>query len=145
MTTYTGCRTKIKHCPNNCTAGKFSTTAHVSQTWVVDMHGNFIEAQTECDEITHGPNFDNIWVCQECGAEAVTIQAIVFSLAKGMMTIIVPTNPDFQNQIIVKTPENGNTTVTPSEIIPNKKAVKFSINGITYLAHINTDTLDEGV
>lgn len=145
MTTYTGARTNIKRCPNDCLSGRFSTTAHVSQTWVVDSHGNFVEALSECDEVTHGPNFDNIWACQECGAEAVTIECIVFALARGETVIMVPTGPDYQNQVIISTQDNKGLIITASEISIAPNEVKFQLNGLTYLAHIDTDTLDEGV
>ena len=59
-------------CPNGCNAG-FITTAHVTQEWKVDAKGNFIEAVNECVEVTHNPDFDNIWSCARCGAESHAI------------------------------------------------------------------------
>lgn len=57
-------------CPNNKEHKRFITVAHVVQSWIVDERGNFIESISN-DEVTHHPNIDNIWTCNECGAEAI--------------------------------------------------------------------------
>lgn len=59
----------IATCPNNPDHKKFTTTAHVSETWLVDEYGNFLEGLGG-GETTHKPDPDNIWTCHECGAEA---------------------------------------------------------------------------
>lgn len=64
---------KTKHICPKCKNDKFITTAHVTQTWEVDAFGNFIKAVSECDEITHGPNDDNIWTCSKCGTESIIV------------------------------------------------------------------------
>ena len=35
---------------------RFHTTAHVTQSWVVDGELNFIEEISSCDEVTHKPD-----------------------------------------------------------------------------------------
>lgn len=59
-------------CPNNKNHKRFITVAHVSQDWVVDERGNFIEVfdENECLETVAEPDPDNTWTCKECGAEA---------------------------------------------------------------------------
>ncbi len=60
-----------KMCPENRKHKKFSATGHVTQTWLIDEHGNFIEEVTSCDDTTHTPGMDDVWTCQVCGTEAV--------------------------------------------------------------------------
>jgi len=57
-------------CPNNVEHKKFNTVAHVTEFWVVDEEGNFLEVAEDVGEVTHGPDPGNIWICEECGAEA---------------------------------------------------------------------------
>ena len=57
---------KVKKCPN-CGCGKFIVTAHVTQTWNVDDKGNWLETITECEEVTHKPDDDDMWTCSDCG------------------------------------------------------------------------------
>lgn len=45
---------KIGPCPK-CGSTTFIATAHVTQTWLVDEDGDFIEAKSDCDEVTHAP------------------------------------------------------------------------------------------
>lgn len=42
---------KIGPCPK-CGNTTFITTAHVTQTWLVDEDGDFIEAKSDCDGVT---------------------------------------------------------------------------------------------
>jgi hypothetical protein len=56
-------------CPQNKDHTRFSTVAHVAETWIVDEDGHFICVLHQ-DEVTHGPHPDNTWECIECGAEA---------------------------------------------------------------------------
>ena len=56
-------------CTKDESHDKFITTAHVTQSWVVDDGGEFLE-ELSTDDTTHGPNPQNIWVCAECGEEA---------------------------------------------------------------------------
>jgi len=57
-------------CPSNKDHKEFVTVAHVSQNWLVDEEGNFIEVRNECNKIVAGPNSGNTWICVECGSEA---------------------------------------------------------------------------
>lgn len=57
-------------CSNNPEHDRFITVAHVTQDWVVDENGNFLEVAEECLEVTHGPDKYNSWICDICGAEA---------------------------------------------------------------------------
>lgn len=59
----------MKICPN-CKGKRFIVTAHVTQSWVVDENGSFIEQVSSADEVTHSPDDDDIWVCQSCGYDA---------------------------------------------------------------------------
>ena len=58
-------------CPTNPDHNKFVTVAHIMQDWLVDAEGNFLEATEECLDVTHGPNPENTWTCNECGAVAI--------------------------------------------------------------------------
>ena len=52
---------KIGPCPK-CGNTTFITTAHVTQTWLVDEDGDF-------DEVTHAPDAEDLFTCSKCGAE----------------------------------------------------------------------------
>lgn len=56
----------VKKCPK-CGCEKFLVTAHVTQGWVVDGSGNFLETTSECEEVIHSPGDDDIWTCFSCG------------------------------------------------------------------------------
>ncbi len=58
-----------KRCPK-CGHTEFVVTAHVTQDWLVDERGNFIKAISECDEVTHHPDDEDIWRCDKCGYDA---------------------------------------------------------------------------
>lgn len=36
---------------------------------VVDEDGGFIKAETNCDEVTHSPDAEDLFECSKCGAE----------------------------------------------------------------------------
>ena len=57
-------------CPKDKTHKTFVTVAHVTQDWIVDEHGNFIE-EVKTVEVIEPPNVDNIWTCATCGEEAI--------------------------------------------------------------------------
>ena len=59
----------MKRCPR-CGAQAFCVTAHVTQDWVVDAHGDFIQSLNDCLEVTHFPDDDDIWDCNNCGYSA---------------------------------------------------------------------------
>lgn len=59
---------KIKPCPK-CGCCEYLATAHVTQTWLINQDGDFVESKTECDEVLHAPAPDDIFVCSNCGEE----------------------------------------------------------------------------
>lgn len=61
---------KIGPCPK-CGSTTFHATAHVTQTWLVDEDGEFIKAETNCDEVTHSPDTEDLFECSKCGAEVL--------------------------------------------------------------------------
>tara|TARA_R110000737_G_scaffold201802_8_gene221112 strand:+ start:3658 stop:3867 length:210 start_codon:yes stop_codon:yes gene_type:complete len=56
-------------CPNSPEHKEFVTTVHVTEEWVVDEEGNFLDIAHGYGprQTTHGPNPGNVWVCAECG------------------------------------------------------------------------------
>jgi len=59
-------------CPKDPAHKEFVTVAHVTEDWVVDENGGFVEVFRPSESIvTHGPTVGNIWTCNKCGAEAV--------------------------------------------------------------------------
>jgi len=59
----------MKQCPK-CGAKSFCVTAHVVQEWVVDEYGDFISSNDDCVEVTHFPDDNDIWDCNNCGYSA---------------------------------------------------------------------------
>lgn len=59
----------MKICPK-CGGKKFIVTAHVTEDWLVDEGGNWLDTCSSCNEVTHYPNNDDLWTCSECGYEA---------------------------------------------------------------------------
>ena len=51
---------KVGPCPK-CSNNTFNVTAHVTQTWLVDEDGDFIKAESDCDEVTHSPDADDVF------------------------------------------------------------------------------------
>jgi hypothetical protein len=61
----------LARCPKNTAHKRFVTVAHVTEDWIVDEHGEFLESGGDgVGEVTHPPDPDNTWTCVECGAEA---------------------------------------------------------------------------
>lgn len=56
-------------CPKNPNHKTFQTVAYISQDWLVDDDGNFIEISDTNGQVLHGPNHNNIWTCAECGCD----------------------------------------------------------------------------
>ena len=56
----------MKRCPK-CGAMSFVVTAHVTQDWVVDENGDFINCEDDCVEVTHFPDDTDFWTCNNCG------------------------------------------------------------------------------
>lgn len=61
----------LARCPKNYEHKTFVTVAHVTEYWLVDEHGNFIEVDG-CGggEVLTPPDAGNIWTCAKCGVEA---------------------------------------------------------------------------
>lgn len=73
----------IHACPHNCENATFTTTAHIMQDWEVTAEGEFIGVATDCLEVTHRPDNDNIWTCNGCGAEAEAITCVKRYMSDG--------------------------------------------------------------
>lgn len=58
----------MKKCPK-CGCEKFYVTAHVTQDWIVNERGDFIEVIEDCVEVTHFPDDIDFWTCADCGYE----------------------------------------------------------------------------
>ena len=58
----------MKRCPK-CGNDTFYVTAHVTQGWIVDDGGEYLETTEECEEVTHKPDDLDIWECVNCGYE----------------------------------------------------------------------------
>jgi len=57
-------------CPE-CNSKQFVTVAHVTEDWVVNENGEFVEVFGSSDTyVVHGPRAGNIWICYKCGEEA---------------------------------------------------------------------------
>ena len=59
----------MKKCPN-CGSEEFFVTAHVTQDWLVDKDGEFVQVENDCVEVTHQPKDDDLWICADCGYDA---------------------------------------------------------------------------
>jgi len=57
-------------CPNNPEHKRFYTVAHVSETWEVDEHGNFLDTTDDPGDIVAKPDPGNTWQCATCEAVA---------------------------------------------------------------------------
>lgn len=60
----------MKRCPE-CGGSIFVVTAHVTQDWVVDELGDFLDGLNHCVDIVHRPDDDDMWECRGCGYEAI--------------------------------------------------------------------------
>ena len=56
----------MKICPK-CGGKRFIVTAHVTEDWLVNENGNFLEVMNNCVEVTHHPDDDDVWECEKCG------------------------------------------------------------------------------
>ena len=52
-----------------CGCTTFYVTAHVTQGWIVDGEGNWLETTASCEEVTHAPDDQDVWQCAKCGEE----------------------------------------------------------------------------
>lgn len=60
-------------CPNDEAHARFIGTAHVTEDWVLDPFGQFLEKCKETFDAvtTHRPDEDDVITCETCGAEAI--------------------------------------------------------------------------
>lgn len=63
-------------CPK-CGGRNFIVSAHVVQGWRVDAGGDYLETTEECIEVTHSPDDEDIWVCDDCGFDAAGSEFLV--------------------------------------------------------------------
>ena len=66
----------MKICPK-CGGREFITTAHVIEEWIVDSDGNYLDTYCTGD-VTHTPDDDNIWQCNNCGYDAAGTEFNVY-------------------------------------------------------------------
>jgi len=58
-------------CPKDPTHKKFVTVVTVTEDWVVDAQGNFLDVPDSSEtEVVHKPDPGNTWTCAECGEQA---------------------------------------------------------------------------
>lgn len=58
-------------CPKDKSHEGFIATAHVTEEWLMDSNGDFLEVYSSDDtEVVHRPDNEDVWYCQECGADA---------------------------------------------------------------------------
>ena len=60
-------------CPKNSDHQRFITVAHVSQDWIVDPKGHFLQCLDGAVETVASPDTGNTWTCFECGQRAVFV------------------------------------------------------------------------
>lgn len=67
---------KILTCQKGPSHKTFSVMAHVTEEWIVDQHGEFIErGSVDVGDVTHRPSVgssDFHFVCEQCGETAIT-------------------------------------------------------------------------
>ena len=56
-------------CPK-CGGKKFNVSAHITQGWTVNEHGEWLETTGECEQVIHYPNDGDVWQCASCGHDA---------------------------------------------------------------------------
>ena len=75
-------------CPKSRGHRRFIVTAHVTEDWIVDGDGSFVELSTKSDcEVVREPSEEDVWTCATCGSEAVrrtelNRQLLRYSIAK---------------------------------------------------------------
>ena len=57
---------KRYQCPK-CGGKSFTAIAHVTQEWMIDGNGNFVESISACIDVTHKPDDEDLWECLDCG------------------------------------------------------------------------------
>lgn len=59
-------------CPKDASHVRFLATAYVSEDWIVEPDGQWIETADPQGpaEVLYEPNIEDTWTCAECGAIA---------------------------------------------------------------------------
>lgn len=57
-------------CPKNKDHKTFNVTAHVSEVWIVDENGDYLDRTDGASHVVHEPDVDDLYTCDECTAEA---------------------------------------------------------------------------
>ena len=52
-------------CPKNSKHKRFSTTAHVIESWEVDENGDFVKVISS-DGVSHAPEKGDLFICRDC-------------------------------------------------------------------------------
>lgn len=64
------------YCPNNCSEKQWLATAHVTELWIIDSRGDFVDDATTHglvypdSSVTHAPDSEDVWTCTTCNSEA---------------------------------------------------------------------------
>lgn len=66
---FPGIGKNYKKCPK-CESESFNVSAHVVQEWKVDHNGTFMGVVDDCLEVTHYPDDEDVWDCENCGYSA---------------------------------------------------------------------------
>ena len=59
-----------RYCPNDPSHKQFLATVQVTQEWLVDEDGEYIETNYDCAQEETDPDDDDEWTCATCGALA---------------------------------------------------------------------------
>ena len=59
----------MKRCPK-CGNTTFEVTASVTQLWLVDSNGDFLNEISSCEEVLNDPDDRDTWICARCGYDA---------------------------------------------------------------------------
>jgi hypothetical protein len=60
-------------CPKDNTHDRFIATAHVTEDWIIDSDGNYLELSAKSDcQVLHAPDEQDVWTCFICGTEAIS-------------------------------------------------------------------------
>lgn len=58
-------------CPNSKDHKTFYASAAITQTWLIEDDGTFVEVHAEHTGVAWRPDEDDEWICTECGATAI--------------------------------------------------------------------------
>jgi hypothetical protein len=67
----------MMECPKDKTHDRFVVTAHVTEDWVVDANGDYIETFLRSDcVVIHEPDEEDVWQCFMCDTVAVKVEEV---------------------------------------------------------------------